>query len=77
VVRRLGAHPRRPPATAEAQERLSRWHEHEHERGLSAPFGLWAIVRVRQAYRRASGTFLGDVGGAVIAIISAALGAAR
>jgi RimJ/RimL family protein N-acetyltransferase len=78
VVRWLGAHPRwpRPPATAaEAQERLSCWHE--HERGLSAPFGLWAIVRVRQAYRRASGTFLGDVGGAVIAIISAALGAAR
>jgi RimJ/RimL family protein N-acetyltransferase len=43
VVRWLGAHPRRPLATvAEAQERLGRWHE--HERGLSPPFGLWAIV---------------------------------
>jgi RimJ/RimL family protein N-acetyltransferase len=43
VVRWLGAHPRRPLATAaEAQERLGRWHE--HERGLSPPFGLWAVV---------------------------------
>jgi len=43
VARWIGAHPRRPLATvAEAQERLARWHE--HERGLSAPFGLWAIV---------------------------------
>jgi RimJ/RimL family protein N-acetyltransferase len=43
VVRWLGAHPRRPLATAvEAQERLGRWHE--HERGLSPPLGLWAVV---------------------------------
>ena len=43
VARWLGAHPRRPLATmAEAQQRLARWHE--HERGLSAPFGLWAVV---------------------------------
>jgi RimJ/RimL family protein N-acetyltransferase len=43
VARWIGAHPRRPLATmAEAQERLRRWRE--HERGLSAPFGLWAIV---------------------------------
>ena len=27
---------------ADAQERLGRWRE--HERGLSPPFGLWAIV---------------------------------
>jgi RimJ/RimL family protein N-acetyltransferase len=43
VVRWLGAHPRQPLAiAAEAQERLGRWHE--HERGLSPPFGLWAVV---------------------------------
>jgi RimJ/RimL family protein N-acetyltransferase len=43
VVRWLGAHPRRPLATAaEAQERLGRWRE--RERGLSPPFGLWAVV---------------------------------
>jgi len=43
VVRWLGTHPRRPLATAaEAQQRLGRWHE--HERGLSHPYGLWAIV---------------------------------
>ncbi len=43
VARWLGAHPRRPLATAaEAQERLGRWHE--YERGLSPPFGLWAVV---------------------------------
>ena len=43
VARWLGAHPRRPLATmAEAQERLGRWHE--HERGLSPPLGLWAVV---------------------------------
>jgi RimJ/RimL family protein N-acetyltransferase len=43
VARWLGAHPRKPLATvAEAQERLGRWRE--HERGLSPPFGLWAIV---------------------------------
>jgi RimJ/RimL family protein N-acetyltransferase len=43
VVRWLGAHPRRPLATAaEAQERLSRWHE--HGRGLAPPLGLWAVV---------------------------------
>jgi len=43
VVRWIGAHPRRPLATAaEARERLGRWHE--HERGLDAPLGLWAIV---------------------------------
>jgi RimJ/RimL family protein N-acetyltransferase len=43
VVRWLGQHPRRPLATAaEARERLGRWHE--HERGLSSPLGLWAIV---------------------------------
>jgi len=43
VARWLGAHPRRPLATAaEARERLGRWRD--HERGLSAPFGLWAMV---------------------------------
>jgi RimJ/RimL family protein N-acetyltransferase len=43
VVRWLGSHPRRPLATAaEAQERLGRWNA--HERGLSPPLGLWAIV---------------------------------
>jgi len=43
VTRWLGAHPRRPLATmADAQQRLGRWRE--HERGLSAPLGLWAIV---------------------------------
>ena len=43
VVRWLGAHPRRPLTTsAEAQERLGRWHE--HERRLSSPLGLWAVV---------------------------------
>jgi RimJ/RimL family protein N-acetyltransferase len=43
VARWLGAHPRRPVATAtEARERLGRWLE--HERGLSPPFGLWAVV---------------------------------
>jgi RimJ/RimL family protein N-acetyltransferase len=43
VARWLGAHPRRPLATvAEAQQRLWLWRE--HERGLSAPLGLWAIV---------------------------------
>jgi RimJ/RimL family protein N-acetyltransferase len=43
VVRWLGAHPRRPLATAaEAQERLGRWRE--HGRGLSPPLGLWAVV---------------------------------
>jgi RimJ/RimL family protein N-acetyltransferase len=43
VVRWLGAHPRRPLATAaDAQERLGRWHE--RERGLSPPLGLWAVV---------------------------------
>ncbi len=43
VARWLGAHPRRPLATVdEAQERLSRWREHEH--GLAPPFGLWAVV---------------------------------
>ena len=43
VTRWLGAHPRRPLATvADAQERLGRWRE--HERGLSPPLGLWAIV---------------------------------
>jgi len=43
VARWLGAHPRRPLATVgEARERLSRWHE--HERGLTPPFGLWAVV---------------------------------
>jgi RimJ/RimL family protein N-acetyltransferase len=43
VVRWLGEHPRRPLSTmAEAHERLGRWRE--HERGLSPPFGLWAIV---------------------------------
>ena len=45
VARWLGAHPRRPLATvAEAQERLGIWRE--HDRGLAAPFGLWAIVLV-------------------------------
>jgi RimJ/RimL family protein N-acetyltransferase len=43
VVRWLGAHPRRPLASArEARERMRRWRE--HERGLAAPLGLWAIV---------------------------------
>ena len=43
VARWLGAHPRKPVTTvAEAQQRLGRWRE--HERGLSAPLGLWAIV---------------------------------
>ena len=43
VARWLGAHPRKALATvAEAQERLGRWRE--HERGLSPPLGLWAIV---------------------------------
>jgi RimJ/RimL family protein N-acetyltransferase len=43
VARWLGAHPRRPLATAaEAQERMGRWRE--HERGLSPPLGLWAVV---------------------------------
>jgi RimJ/RimL family protein N-acetyltransferase len=43
VARWLGAHPRRPLATpAEAQQRLARWQS--RERGLSAPFGLWAVV---------------------------------
>jgi RimJ/RimL family protein N-acetyltransferase len=55
VVRWLGPHPRRPLATAaEAQERLSRWHE--HERGLSPPLGLWAIVP--HAAGRPAGTLL-------------------
>jgi RimJ/RimL family protein N-acetyltransferase len=43
VTRWLGAHPRRPLATvAEARQRLDRWHS--HERGLSPPLGLWAVV---------------------------------
>jgi RimJ/RimL family protein N-acetyltransferase len=43
VVRWIGSHPRRPVTTvAQAQERLSAWRE--HGRGLSAPFGLWAVV---------------------------------
>jgi RimJ/RimL family protein N-acetyltransferase len=43
VARWLGAHPRRPLATAaDARERLGRWRS--HGRGLSAPLGLWAIV---------------------------------
>jgi RimJ/RimL family protein N-acetyltransferase len=43
VVRWIGSHPRWPLATAaEAQKRLSRWRE--YGRGLSAPFGLWAVV---------------------------------
>lgn len=43
VVRWLGAHPRRPLATMEeARERMLRWRA--HERGLAAPFGLWAMV---------------------------------
>jgi RimJ/RimL family protein N-acetyltransferase len=43
VARWLGAHPRRPLATlAEAQQRMERWHD--HERALSPPFGLWAVV---------------------------------
>jgi RimJ/RimL family protein N-acetyltransferase len=43
VTRWLGAHPRRPVATrAEARDRLGRWLA--HERGLSPPLGLWAIV---------------------------------
>jgi RimJ/RimL family protein N-acetyltransferase len=43
VARWIGAHPRRPLVTvAEARERLGRWIE--HDRGLSAPFGLWAMV---------------------------------
>jgi hypothetical protein len=42
VVCWLGAHPRRPLATAaEARERLGRWHE--HERGVTERwFGLTA-----------------------------------
>jgi RimJ/RimL family protein N-acetyltransferase len=43
VARWLGRHPRRPLATlAEARERLGRWQE--HERALSPPLGLWALV---------------------------------
>src|SRR5580704_8420871 len=43
VARWLGAHPRKPVTTvAEAQQRLGRWRE--HERDLSPPLGLWAIV---------------------------------
>jgi RimJ/RimL family protein N-acetyltransferase len=43
VARWLGAHPRRPLATAaEARQRLARWHS--VERGLAAPLGLWAVV---------------------------------
>jgi len=43
VTRWLGEHPRRPLTTlAEAGERLNGWRE--HERGLSPPLGLWAIV---------------------------------
>jgi RimJ/RimL family protein N-acetyltransferase len=43
VTRWLGAHPRKALTTlAEAQERLGRWRD--HERGLSTPFGLWALV---------------------------------
>jgi RimJ/RimL family protein N-acetyltransferase len=43
VTRWLGEHPRRPvTSAAEARERLGRWRE--HERGLSPPLGLWAIV---------------------------------
>jgi RimJ/RimL family protein N-acetyltransferase len=43
VARWLGARPRRPLATAaEARQRLARWHA--HERGLSPPLGLWAVV---------------------------------
>ena len=43
VARWLGAHPRRPLATADdARDRLRRWRE--HERGLSPPLGLWAVV---------------------------------
>jgi RimJ/RimL family protein N-acetyltransferase len=43
VTRWLGAHPRRPLATeAAAQERLALWREFGS--GLSAPYGLWAIV---------------------------------
>src|SRR6185437_10520491 len=43
VVRWLGPHPRRPLASlAEAQQRLSRWQD--HDRGVAHPFGLWAIV---------------------------------
>jgi RimJ/RimL family protein N-acetyltransferase len=43
VARWLGTHPRRPLATAaEAQQRLARWRS--RERGLSPPFGLWAVV---------------------------------
>jgi RimJ/RimL family protein N-acetyltransferase len=56
VVRWLGAHPRRPLVTAaEAQERLSRWHE--YERGLSPPFGLWALIPC------AAGALPGDLPG--------------
>jgi len=55
VTRWLGEHPRRPVATAaEAEERLGRWRE--HERGLSPPFGLWAIVSL--AAGRPVGTLL-------------------
>jgi RimJ/RimL family protein N-acetyltransferase len=43
VARWLGAHPRTALVTvAEAQERLGRWLE--HERDLTPPLGLWAIV---------------------------------
>jgi len=59
VTRWLGAHPRRPLATtAEARQRLGRWHE--HERGLSAPLGLWAIVPYAADARpgRPAGTLL-------------------
>ncbi|HTZ29369.1 MAG TPA: GNAT family N-acetyltransferase [Streptosporangiaceae bacterium] len=43
VTRWLGEHPRRAVTTAaEARERLGSWRE--HERGLSPPLGLWAIV---------------------------------
>jgi len=61
VTRWLGAHPRRPLATvAEAGERLGRWRE--HERGLSPPFGLWAIVpRVAGAAPGAPGRPVGTL----------------
>jgi RimJ/RimL family protein N-acetyltransferase len=43
VVRWLGAHPRTALATeAQARERLDLWRE--FGTGLSAPFGLWAMV---------------------------------
>jgi len=52
VARWLGAHPRKPVATiAEARERLGRWRE--HERGLSPPFGLWAMVPYAAAVTQA------------------------